>query len=256
MTLDGIATHPLKQRKVPLIRRTRNGCISCKIRYDHPACQFRSMSKYCCSHRKKKCDEDFRPKCADCRRLNLVCTKAAPLNTKSNLKSVTRRSIIPAAPRESTQSFDADDNNLLAYQDPATGSLNFNHEQPCVLEPTFDSQKGAISTAQTVQIFCNKTSPLSLPFLSQQPPFEVKDPKDQHLLRHFIRTVSRTLSVVHDDDANPFLSLIVPLAGSSKVVMESLLALSASHLRRVYPEILQRGLSHQNEGSFIFPYTQ
>lgn len=84
--------------------------------------------------------------------------------------------------------------------------------------------------------------------LSLQDPFNISDPKDKHLLRHFIRVVSRTLSVVQEDDSNPFLSLIVPLAGSSKVVMESLLALSASHLRRIYPDILPKRLSHQNEG--------
>lgn len=79
-------------------------------------------------------------------------------------------------------------------------------------------------------------------------PFHISDPKDQHLLRHFIRTVSRTLSVVHEDASNPFLNLVVPLAGSSEVVMESLLALSAAHLRGVYPEVFRRGLSHQSKG--------
>jgi hypothetical protein len=78
--------------------------------------------------------------------------------------------------------------------------------------------------------------------------FDISDPKDQHLLRHFIRTVSRTLSVVHEDASNPFLNLVVPLAGSSEVVMESLLTLSAAHLPGVYPEVLRRGLSHQSKG--------
>jgi len=80
--------------------------------------------------------------------------------------------------------------------------------------------------------------------------FSISDPQNKHLLQYFIRVVSRTLSVVQEDESNPFLSLVVPLAGSSKVVLESLLALSASHLRRIYPEVLQKGLAHQNEGCF------
>lgn len=79
--------------------------------------------------------------------------------------------------------------------------------------------------------------------------FDINGSQDQHLLRHFIRVVSRTLSIVHEDAVNPFITLIVPLAGASQVVMESLLALSASHLKKIYPEILQRGLSHQSKGT-------
>jgi hypothetical protein len=109
------------------------------------------------------------------------------------------------------------------------------------------SWKGGTVSPKTASIIVPRHIP---PFdiLSLKDSFGISDPKDKYLLRHFIRVVSRTLSVVQEDESNPFLSLIVSLAGSSKVVIESLLALSASHLRQIYPGILQKGLSHQNEG--------
>jgi transcriptional activator protein UGA3 len=110
--------------------------------------------------------------------------------------------------------------------------------------PYYSDETGSITYSNTPAIR-QYESPLSI--ICSQSPFQHLKSIDQHLLRHFIRVVSRTLSVVHEDDLNPFLNLIVPLAGSSKVVQESLLALSACHLRRIYPEVLQRGLSHQNE---------
>ena len=207
--------------------------------------------------RRKKCDEAS-PTCGDCKRLNLVCSKA-PSTSRSNSES---SPAIAESPRNSsihdlstsvyhggTFSPNFDDDS------PAAWSCDGDYSQTSLLDPTCDNQS-IIQSAQIIRSLQNTTQQkLPLDPLSLKSPFHINEPKDQHLLRHFIRVVSRTLSVVHEDEANPFLSLIVPLAGTSKVVMESLLALSASHLRRVYPDILQRGLSHQNEGTAALPFT-
>lgn len=129
---------------------------------------------------------------------------------------------------------------------------SFSQIEPTYESPSAETENEFIQSA-SILYQISRPSGLDLERPISKSPFDISDPKDQHLLRHFIRTVSRTLSVVHEDATNPFLCLVVPLAGSSKVVMESLLALSAAHLRGVYPEILHRGLSHQSKGDLNLP---
>jgi len=203
-------------KRAAIIKRTRNGCTSCKIR-------------------KKKCDENL-PKCGDCKRLNLQCIRAT-------LKPVTPLSI----------PFERDSNSDLvlgnAFDFTSAEDYLF-LETDCgssVIDTTPTSASESGSSVYSKAISPGRSeSPMQFDRLSLQSPFQHLHGKDQHLLRHFIRVVSRTLSVVHEDDSNPYLRLIIPLAGTCNVVQESLLALSASHLRRIYPEVLERGLAHQN----------
>ncbi|KAJ5825292.1 hypothetical protein N7474_002430 [Penicillium riverlandense] len=60
------------------------------------------------------------------------------------------------------------------------------------------------------------------------------DPTEQHLLLHYVQHVSRALVVVNDDE-NPFLRDVLPLAMEVKSVRHALLALSACHLCKAYP---------------------
>ena len=59
-------------------------------------------------------------------------------------------------------------------------------------------------------------------------------PTEQHLLNHFLQVVSRALVVVNDD-RNPFLLEILPMALVNLSVRHALLALTAQHLCRMYP---------------------
>lgn len=72
---------------------------------------------------------------------------------------------------------------------------------------------------------------------------------ERHLLNHFLQSVSRILVVV-EDSVNPFLRVIVPMALGNAAVRHALVALSGSHLSRVFPDFendvwVHRFLAHQ-----------
>jgi transcriptional activator protein UGA3 len=69
---------------------------------------------------------------------------------------------------------------------------------------------------------------------------------ERHLLNHFLQSVSRTLVIVEDTD-NPFLQVIVPMALENTTVQASLVALSACHLSKVYPEFERDMLVHRSQ---------
>ncbi|KAH8672596.1 fungal-specific transcription factor domain-containing protein [Tricladium varicosporioides] len=209
--------------------------------------------------RKKKCDEIL-PKCSDCKRLNLPCVRprAQPQQAPSIPQKKSPNFVHSPSPAPSYSTNDDTFSYRVGspqdHQTPSEELLPWrrkqsNSELGSIQEGKSPSQNTEDDFAESASILYQISRPPNLSFdpLSIPAPFDITDIKDQHLLRHFIRTVSRSLSVVHQDTSNPFLRLIVPLAGSSKVVMESLLALSAAHLRGVYPEILRKGLSHQNK---------
>lgn len=58
---------------------------------------------------------------------------------------------------------------------------------------------------------------------------------ERHLLNHFLQSVSRALVLADEDEHNPFLRVVVPMALESEMVRHALVALSACHLSRVYP---------------------
>ena len=57
---------------------------------------------------------------------------------------------------------------------------------------------------------------------------------ERHLLNHFLQSVSRALAI-SDDNVNPFLRVVVPMALKNDMVKHALAALSACHLSRIYP---------------------
>jgi hypothetical protein len=151
--------------------------------------------------------------------LNLVCSKAPSQPGSTSASS-------PITPLFSQDTHLNDNSDLLYDQGQATFSPNFNDDsptlwtcagdyfQPSSLESTPDNQN-IIQSTRIIYSLENASPILSFDSLSPKLPFQVKEPKGQHLLRRFMRVVSRTLPVAHEDEANPFLSLIVPLAGSS-----------------------------------------
>lgn len=68
---------------------------------------------------------------------------------------------------------------------------------------------------------------------------------EKHLLNHYLQVVSRSLVVV-PDDVNPFLRVLIPMAFESITVRHALIALSACHLYKVYPDFQRNFLFHRS----------
>ncbi|KAJ5660711.1 uncharacterized protein N7484_000083 [Penicillium longicatenatum] len=189
----------------PRASRSRGGCLSCKAR-------------------KKKCDEN-RPRCTDCRRLNLSC------QWPSNGTSV-------ASDGESPESYATGSTDLDPI-DSADGDL-----------PTLDW-----STPDNDEEFIASLFPHSLSRSVQTPSIgspvstnpHLRSEEDRSLFNHYIHVVSRALSRSHDSDRNPFLVTLLPLAATSDTVTSVILSLSGCHWKRVYPSIWGCALRRQGQ---------
>lgn len=69
---------------------------------------------------------------------------------------------------------------------------------------------------------------------------------ERHLFNHFLHVVSRALVVV-DDDLNPFLQHLIPMAFVHDSIRHAIAALSASHLAKVYPVFQLDSLKHHSQ---------
>ncbi|KAK5275403.1 hypothetical protein LTR40_013093, partial [Exophiala xenobiotica] len=74
---------------------------------------------------------------------------------------------------------------------------------------------------------------LALSKLQAAPP-SVLSPKDQFLLQHYFYTVSGLLSSTHDRTINTYCRVILPMAMSSDLLLDTLLLVSTSHLASTY----------------------
>lgn len=83
---DGIIELPRKTYRASIVKRQRTGCDDCKKRYDCTACALINILLIWRRNRKKKCDE-AQPKCSDCRRLKLPCTRTFAAKTVCNAPS-------------------------------------------------------------------------------------------------------------------------------------------------------------------------
>jgi hypothetical protein len=129
--------------------------------------------------RRKKCDEAS-PKCGDCKRLNLVCSKA-PSRSRSTSES-------SPAIAESTRNSSIDDLPISAY-DEGTFSFNFDDDSPAawprdgdyfqtsLLDPTCENQS-IIQSARIIYSRQNPTRKLSLDSLSLKSPFHISEPRE------------------------------------------------------------------------------
>lgn len=77
----------------------------------------------------------------------------------------------------------------------------------------------------------------------------LRSKEDASLFNHYLHVVARALSRSSDQDSNPFLSTLLPIAAASDTVTSVILGLSGCHWRRVYPAIWNCALARQGRGT-------
>ncbi|PWY81538.1 hypothetical protein BO94DRAFT_469998, partial [Aspergillus sclerotioniger CBS 115572] len=179
----------------PRASRSRGGCVSCK-------------------NRKKKCDEN-RPRCSDCRRLNLPCHWSPSPGSPSSE---------PAHDLILSSALD-----LVPGLDPISSSVDGDPGSP--FSPSwFD-----------VEMILRPIQPLDTGFSPH-----LHNDDDRSLFNHYIHIVARALSRSTTEAAsNPFLATLLPMAATSETLTSVILGLSGCHWRRVYPQIWGQALTRQ-----------
>jgi transcriptional activator protein UGA3 len=225
---------------------TAHQAVGSRIRHPKSSTGCRS-----CQIRRKKCDESH-PVCGDCSRLGLQC--------------IPREGNVPL-------SMTSGNNNGEALPGTSPGRRASDHLEGAVM-PSFDwisvideeyqtesSTKGtslANSSALDVQPEGRASDDIaaddsiSLPStalgnLAGITPASLQGWTigERHLLNHFLQYVARSLVLVEDDE-NPFIASIVPMALDNDTVRHALLALSACHLSRIYPDFERNLLRHRS----------
>ncbi|RMJ25084.1 hypothetical protein PHISP_04025 [Aspergillus sp. HF37] len=176
-----------------------------------------------CKNRKKKCDE-ARPRCSDCRRLNIPCRW--PSSQSESPGETTGSTASDASPAVQLETFDeqlfekafdgAQDSPVTSTGDP-------------ILLPDITDEPAPL--------------PISMPCTNTNPHLRSKE--DNSLFNHYLHVVARALSRSSDQDGNPFLSTLLPIAATSDTVTSVILGLSGCHWRRVYPAIWNCALARQ-----------
>ncbi|KAJ5112007.1 hypothetical protein N7532_000052 [Penicillium argentinense] len=178
---------------------------------------------------KKKCDE-IRPRCGDCRRLNLPCQWSSAASDPHGAPTPDSHAT-GSSSSDQTQVDDADPIPALSeidapYDDDEFIATLFPHPLP-EHNPTLPA----------LQLQASPVS--SNPYLASE--------EDRSLFNHYIHVVSRALSRSHDTERNPFLVTLLPLAAVSDAVTSVILSLSGCHWRRVYPSIWGCALKRQGK---------
>lgn len=246
--------------------------VSNKARYTR-------SSKGCvsCRRRRKKCDEQ-QPTCGDCQRLELICVPqtmdySRPMSSSSSsnvhmtadLDNVENSVHFHADEPQNPRTFDS---WAVSITDTLRKDLGSSVQESAFSDWIaligFDDSIGLAKTAN----LANSTALVDLPVpcatddedvrarflpstalnnLAGVTPQALKNWTfgERHLLNHFLQSVSRTLVVVEDED-NPFLRIVVPMALENSTVRHSLLALSACHLSKVYPDFERDLLIHRS----------
>ena len=237
------------------IKRDKSGCLTCK-------------------QRRKKCDE-VKPKCADCRRLNLTCSWPSPARAKPRNK----RQVAPHEEETAPLPDPLDDDPVASHlpvevqvdveeeaghwMPEAAPDLDLNDligafDLPLVTLPAgTDASEISLSAAFDLPPITLQPSSESAPSpassLTQIIPSTVPEltiDEDRALLNHFIKIVAPNLSRTKDTEGpNPYLSTLMPLTLENKIVLDSVLALSANHWRRTQPRFATRGQFHQSNAT-------
>ncbi|KAL4890558.1 fungal-specific transcription factor domain-containing protein [Aspergillus ambiguus] len=190
----------------PRASRSRGGCLSCKAR-------------------KKKCDE-IRPRCSDCRRLNLPCRwKSSSPSSPGSAASAPSHTCTSSPLSETSNSL-----TLTSVTDPTTPSDQTGLEDPI----------GSLSAWLTPEAIA---APVASPGGSSNP--YLHNEEDRSLFNHYLHIVARALSRSGDPDSNPFLVTLLPMAAASDTITSVILGLSGCHWKRVYPTIWNRALTRQ-----------
>lgn len=211
------------------ITRTHNGCLTCK-------------------KRRRKCDE-ARPRCSDCRRLCLDCKYASPATPQLADEQPVKGLGDQYSPKATTSMLEVEAlrNNVLEFDGDIVAEMFNSDDWDSLIEQSSPTVHPRIP-------FCASSSgsptlsvpELSLITLSTAP--DLSGDQDKSLLNHYMKVVAGVLSRRDDQRTNPYLSKILPIALQNQLVMNSVLALSASHWRKLNPSISRRGTIHQTNG--------
>ncbi|KAJ6172892.1 hypothetical protein N7485_005704 [Penicillium canescens] len=197
----------------PRASRSRSGCLPCKTR-------------------KKKCDEN-RPRCSDCRRLNLPCEwPAMAMNVEVHSPDMNDTPSPISIATVSADSIPIDDSD---GGPPALSPIT----------PSDDEEFIATLFPHSLPRKNSMNLPLSRSPISANP--HLRTEEDRSLFNHYIHVVSRALSRSQDVDRNPFLVTLLPLATISDTVTSVILSLSGCHWKRVYPTIWGCALTRQGK---------
>ncbi|PVH85248.1 hypothetical protein DL98DRAFT_511731 [Cadophora sp. DSE1049] len=218
------------------ISRSRTGCGTCRLR-------------------KKKCDEAAGTECNNCRKGNLRCT-GYPARTEWNGGRQRRRSTRQRPPDQPA----FNQTNALPeadHREPSQGDVDFGyflHSTPPSEEvASFDDGmmvNGDINYIDTdisypqfgedftfpedMSHFTEMEPQSSLPFELSHIIIGVDTPLQRRLFDHFYGATSRVLTT-SNGIANPFNSIVLPLAIRDETMMKLLLSLAGSQLLRRYP---------------------
>lgn len=194
-------TQTQTQVRRPRASRSRAGCLSCK-------------------ERKKKCDET-RPRCSDCRRLNLPCRWWSRSPVSGSVSELDRQSPSQGVPISDTASAPPSGSASGSASASAAGhgsNIDWPVQMEMVVTPVASPGR-------------------DMPYLDNE--------EDRSLFNHYLHTVARALSRTANTNSadNPFLTTLVPMAAASDTLTSVLLGLSGCHWRRVYPGIWKRALA-------------
>ena len=161
-----------------------------------------------CKLRKKKCDERL-PTCGGCERNVLIC------RWKEGRDASSPDDDTRIALRRSYSSSSA--SNKIATQDYKS------FEIPQILA------RGVVSSSSTAQLpaqLCPTTTTAAV--LSNQ--------ESRYLWQHFVHRTSTIVTAKGQSERNPFITILLPIAMSSDLVMQALLSFSGYHYREHDPK--------------------
>lgn len=191
------------------------------------------------ANRKKKCDES-RPRCSDCRRLNLPCHWNNP-RERSPSPALASPQPSPTSPSSEPAhgTILSSVSDLVPELDPISPSEN-------ILSSVSDDPLSPFSPLWLdVEMILG---PIQSPDGAFNPYLHNDD--DRSLFNHYVHIVSRALSrSTTTESNNPFLATLLPMAAASETLTSVILGLSGCHWRRIYPQIWDRALARQGRGT-------
>lgn len=178
-------------------RRTRTGCLCCRLR-------------------KKKCDER-QPKCGACERNFLICTWQSK---KSEVEQPRGRRCLDKRPDSALNSIR---DELGEFNDQYTTSSYGD-------DPLSTGDTRHVIRTSTAQESVAKSNALTIVPSPRSIDVERATPTQQLLHQYFLQKTANSVSAQQDRE-NPFITVLMPIAASSDIVQQTVMALSGAHLR-------------------------
>lgn len=199
-------------RLKPRRTRVKTGCLPCRLR-------------------RKKCDE-LKPICSGCKRNHLICSlKPESQNQATSCDKEYQSSLSPnylaqemtSKTVSSSEKSESDEIGLRFKQSYMP------HQPKC--------EQGVIPL----------TTPDQLHFSALFGSLNLRHPASRILLEHYVHKTANLLSITRGPQ-NPFITCVMPLALADPMIMDSILALSGSHLCHTVPgaDLTSTSLIHYN----------